>query len=93
MDPLGIALLAEDASGRELEHLTEQRASLRVLADAFDNPKAVPLIRVLGSASELLDGLVDSRALCEARLARARRIVPATTFDRPPAVVPVVRQR
>src|SRR5436309_8499015 len=43
---LGIALRAEDASGRELEHLTEQRAGLRVLADAFDNTKAVGLVAV-----------------------------------------------
>ena len=46
MDSLGIALREEDASGRELEHLTEQRAGLRVLGDAFDHPKAVGLVAV-----------------------------------------------
>src|SRR5437870_11887390 len=46
LDPLRVALGAEDAGGRELEDPTEQRAGLRVLADAFDNPNAVGLVSV-----------------------------------------------
>src|SRR5437762_6715855 len=46
LDPLRVALGAEDAGGRELEDPTEQRAGLRVLADAFDNPNAVGLVAV-----------------------------------------------
>src|SRR5438876_9669263 len=46
LDPLRVALGAEDAVGRELEDPTEQRAGLRVLADAFDNPNAVGLVAV-----------------------------------------------
>jgi len=46
LDPLRVALGAKDAGGRELEDPTEQRAGLRVLADAFDNPNAVGLVAV-----------------------------------------------
>src|SRR5206468_13092444 len=46
LDPLRVGLGAEDAGGRELEDPTEQRAGLRVLADAFDNPKTVGLVAV-----------------------------------------------
>src|SRR5438552_17948931 len=46
LDPLRVGLGAEDAGGRELEDPTEQRAGLRVLADAFDNPNAVGLVAV-----------------------------------------------
>src|SRR5436309_8271153 len=46
MDSLRVALRAEDSGGRELEDPTEQRAGLRVLADAFDNPKTVGLVAV-----------------------------------------------
>src|SRR2546425_2204137 len=47
MDALGVALRAEDSGGREFKDPTEQRAGLRVLADALDNPEAVGLVAVL----------------------------------------------
>src|SRR3989442_5792315 len=46
MDSLGVALRPEDSGGRELEDPTEQGAGLRVLTNAFDNPKAVGLVAV-----------------------------------------------
>ena len=46
MDALGVALRAEDSGGRQLEDPAEQRPGLRVLTDAFDNPKAVGLVSV-----------------------------------------------
>src|SRR5438034_355083 len=46
MDALGVALRGEDSGSRELEDPTEERAGLRVLADALDNPEAVGLVAV-----------------------------------------------
>src|SRR5207245_10284843 len=64
LDPLRVGLGAEDAGGRELEDPTEQRAGLRVLADAFDNPQAVGLVAVPGDLHPhfFLGGGLERRA-------------------------------
>jgi hypothetical protein len=87
-DSLGIALRVEDARGRELEDPTEQRAGFRVLADAFDYPKAVALVAVPVDLHphSLIRGRLENRAEVAETLENPR--VPVYIEVRPEDAVP-----